>query len=109
MGNVNNCGIIDLKSLFDEDDKREQKREQSITWDFLVMVDPYFDELLKEINRLDKTNINTTHAWYKVYKPKIITRVGFGAPVYALDLLKTSKAYTIVYRKLCDALCGEGI
>lgn len=76
----------------------------TLNWDSLVILDPYLDTVLREIQELEiKKGVSIRQAW-KRYREIMVHRVGFCAPDDYPAILKTSKAYDIVYEKLYNAL-----
>ncbi|GAN33722.1 MAG: hypothetical protein DYG83_10320 [Candidatus Brocadia sp. AMX2] len=95
----------DFVSFCKEREARQTAIKGSLTWETIIAIDPYFDDLLHGIKTIkpgEKFCANET--WYKEYKPIILRRVGYFAPNYAPEILKTEKAYDVVYQKLYDAL-----
>lgn len=94
-----------LIARFKEQEARRTAIKQKITWETIIAIDPYFDDLLREIEGIEQgENFCANNVWYKRYKPIVLRRVGWYAPNYAPEILKTERAYEIVYEKLYDAL-----
>ncbi|NUO06972.1 MAG: hypothetical protein HUU07_16525 [Candidatus Brocadia sinica] len=99
--------VLDLVEYEQRCKARDEATKESLSWETIIVIDPFFDDLLSEIEGIElepgeRFCINDT--WYKKYKPIILRRVGYFAPNYAPEILKTERAYDIVYRKLYDAL-----
>ncbi|NUQ57697.1 MAG: hypothetical protein HUT38_04420 [Candidatus Paceibacter sp.] len=94
-----------LLSRFRERESRRESIRQKLTWETIVAIDPFFDDLLHEIEGIkpgERFCANDT--WYKKYKPIILNRVGWYAPNYVPEILKIERAYDLVYQRLYDAL-----
>lgn len=76
----------------------------TLNWDSLVILDPYLNTVLREIQELQvKKGVSMRQNW-KRYREIMVHRVGFCAPDDSPAILKTSKAYDITYEKLYNAL-----
>lgn len=92
--------LIDWQGYTKRDDKLKEDRLKNLTWDILIAIDPYLDEVYHEISKLEAMNYKQgRELWRCKYKPMMLNRVGYGAPEYAPAILKSSEAYSIVYSK----------
>lgn len=97
----------DFASFCKEREARQTAIKESLTWETLIAIDPFFDGLLSGIEGIELEpgeRFCANDTWYKKYKPLILRRVGWHAPNYAPGILRTERAYDIVYQKLYDAL-----
>lgn len=95
---------MDISGMMKREEERNARRIESLTWDIIIAIDPFLDEVLAEIEKMEIDKKISIRGTWKRYREIMIHRVGFGAPEYAPELLKTSKAYDIVYEKLYNAL-----
>lgn len=94
-----------LERLKAEEEYTLERRTKVLSWEVIIAIDPFFDDLLCEIQgiRADE-NFCANGIWFETYKPAIVRRIGWYAPNYAPEILKTERAYEIAYRKLYNAL-----
>lgn len=102
--------VLDWTACLDREEKRKEDRIKIINWDVLVAIDSYLDKILFEIERLDPMDYQQARElWKHNYKEKLFFRVGTSAPGYAPEIMKTSEAYSIVYRKWYDELMKKSV
>lgn len=97
--------VLDVVGEIERCKARDEARKESLTWETIIAIDPFFDDLLHEIEGTEPgERFCANDIWYKKYKPIILRRVGYCSPNYAPEILKTERAYEIVYEKLYGAL-----
>lgn len=95
----------EMLSRFKDEEGALERRTKALSWEVIIAIDPFFYDLLREIQGVRAgENFCANRIWFEIYKPAIVRRIGWHAPNYAPEILKTVRAYEIAYEKLYSAL-----
>jgi hypothetical protein len=78
------------------------------TWNELIKLEPLLAGLLEHAKRVKddptRTSFCANDVWYGVLKPELVSLVGWASPNPSGHVLASSKAYSVAYQKIYDAL-----
>lgn len=83
----------------------------TLTFEILSTIEPKLQWLFEKAKNYSKTpnykigKYCPMFCWYRIFKPKLITLVGWEA-VRQNELLNSAEAYDLCYRKIYEALPG---
>ena len=84
-----------------------------LTWHRLCCLEPALGHLLRDIQinvkRIAKNNprFDADSCWYGEYKPQLTRLVGFASVHKNDEILSSSEAYDLAYKKLYSAMPGK--